>query len=41
MKGKIHAAFIPPLLFANTAIVALSKNTGINPAIIITGLLKL
>ena len=40
MNGSTIAAFKPPLLFANTAIVALSKNTGTNPAITSTGLFQ-
>ena len=41
MNDKIAAALAPPRLSANTAIVALSKNTGTNPVIINTGDLKI
>ena len=37
INGKIIAALTPPLWFAYTAILALSKNNGTNPAMIITG----
>ena len=37
---QINAALVPPTLFANTAIVALSKNTGTKPVIMSIGDLK-
>ena len=41
MKGISIAAFLPPLLFANTASVALSKNKGMNPGTKNNGELKI